>query len=53
MTAAMPEFLNFEEEPERMFFAAQGMVMTAANELTRFSHSTGSEKERQDRRRAA
>jgi hypothetical protein len=36
MTAAMPEFLNFEGEPERKFFTAQGVVMTVANELTRF-----------------
>lgn len=36
MTAAMPEFLNFEDEPERKFFTAQGVVMTVANELTRF-----------------
>lgn len=37
MTAAMPEFMNFKDEPERKFFAAQGVVMTVANELTRFS----------------
>lgn len=36
MTAAMPEFLNFEDEAKRKFFIAQGLVMTAANELTRF-----------------
>ncbi len=36
MTAAMPEFLNFKDEPERKFFTAQSVVMTVANELTRF-----------------
>lgn len=36
MTASMPKFMNFEEEPERKFFTAQGIVITAANELTDF-----------------
>ena len=36
MTAAMPEFMNFQHDPERKFFTAQSIVMTAANELTRF-----------------
>lgn len=49
MTAAMPEFLNFEGEPERKFFAAQGMVMTVANQLTQFS----GEEEPKERRLAA
>jgi len=37
MTAAMPEFLNFEGEPERKFFTAQGMGLMVANQLTQFS----------------
>ena len=36
MTAAMPEFLNFKNEPERNFFIAQGVLITVTNELTRF-----------------
>jgi hypothetical protein len=36
MTAAMPEFLNFEDEPQRKFFTTQGVLITVANELTRF-----------------
>jgi hypothetical protein len=51
MTAAMPEFLNFEKNPERKFFIAQGMLMTVANELTRFPET--SEDEWKGRRRAA
>lgn len=51
MTAAMPEFLHFRREPERKFFIAQGMLMTLANELTRFPKM--SEDERGKRRRAA
>jgi hypothetical protein len=38
MTTAIPKFLNFEDEPERRFFTAQGIVMTLTNELTRFPH---------------
>ena len=50
MTAAMPEFLNFEHEPERKFFTTQGVLITAANELTRFPKTSDEWKER---RRAA
>jgi hypothetical protein len=46
ITAAMPEFLNFEREPERKFFTAQGVVMTVANELTRFPRENQDERER-------
>ena len=49
MTAAMPEFLNFEGEAEQKFFTAQGMVMTVANQLTQFS----GEEEPKERRLAA
>jgi len=51
MTAAIPKFLNFEDEPERKFFTAQGIVITVANELTRFPQ--GKEFERRKRRFAA
>ena len=36
MTVAMPEFLNFEDEPQQKFFTTQGALITVANELTRF-----------------
>ena len=36
MTATMPEFLAFKEENERKFFLAQGAMITAISELTRF-----------------
>ena len=51
MTAAMPEFLNFEDEPQRKFFTTQGVLITVANELTRFPKT--SDDERKERRRAA
>jgi len=51
MTAAMPEFLNFEDQPQRKFFTAQGVLMTVANELTRFPKT--SDEEWKERRRAA
>lgn len=51
MTAAMPEFLNFESERERKFFIAQGVLITVANELTRIPRP--SEVEWKRRRRAA
>ena len=50
MTAAMPEFLNFKDEPQRKFFATQGLLITVANELTRFPKTSDEWKER---RRAA
>jgi hypothetical protein len=36
MTATMPEFLAFKDEDERNFFLAQGAVICAISELTRF-----------------
>ena len=51
MTAAMPEFLNFEDEPQRKFFTTQGLLITVANELTQFPEA--SEGEWKERRRAA
>jgi len=51
MTAAMPEFLNFEHEPQRKFFTTQGLLITVANELTQFPKMSNDE--RKERRRAA
>lgn len=50
MTATMPEFLAFKDEPQKNFFVLQGIVTTAANELTQFPERHHPEKER---RRAA
>ncbi len=36
MTATMPEFLGFKDEPQRKFFRAQGALITAVAELTEF-----------------
>ena len=36
MSAAMPEFFDFEDEHEKKFFLAQGAVITAVRELTEF-----------------
>ncbi len=51
MTAAMPEFLNFEDEPQQKFFTTQGVLITVANELTQFPEAD--EDEWKERRRAA
>jgi hypothetical protein len=50
MAAAMPEFLNFEDEPQQKFFTAQGVLLTVTNELTDFPDTDERTKER---RRAA
>ena len=44
MTATMPEFLAFQKDPERKFFLAQGVLITAARELTQFPNKAGTEK---------
>jgi hypothetical protein len=36
MTATMPEFLAFKDEPEKKFFLAQGALITAVGEVTQF-----------------
>jgi len=51
MSAAIPEFLNFKHEPERKFFTAQGVLITAASELTKFPKTSADEWK--ERRRAA
>jgi hypothetical protein len=50
MTAAMPKFLNFEDEPQRRFFTTQGVLITVASELTQFPKR---DDELNERRRAA
>ena len=34
MTATMPEFLAFKDESEKKFFQAQGVILSAATQLT-------------------
>ena len=36
MTASLPEFLAFKNEQERKFFLAEGAMIAAVTELTRF-----------------
>jgi hypothetical protein len=40
MTATMPEFLAFKDEDEKKFFLAEGAMITAISELTRFPEKT-------------
>jgi Na+/proline symporter len=49
MTATLPEFLAFKEEGERKFFLAEGAVITAISQLSRFPEKT----RRAERRYAA
>ncbi len=46
MTAAMPGFFAFQSEPQKNFFVAQGLLTTAANELTQFPERPHPGKER-------
>ncbi|HLZ43738.1 MAG TPA: hypothetical protein VKQ11_22420 [Candidatus Sulfotelmatobacter sp.] len=46
MVATMPEFLGFKDEPQKKFFITQGVLITAANELTQFPESRRRAKER-------
>jgi hypothetical protein len=48
MTATMPEFLAFKDAPQKNFFVVQGVITTAANELTQFPerHRPGKERGR-------
>ncbi|MCU1272036.1 MAG: hypothetical protein JWN74_3330 [Acidobacteriaceae bacterium] len=46
MTAAMPEFLAFEDDHEKKFFLAQGAMITAVRELTKFSRPSLAERTR-------
>lgn len=47
MSASMPEFLAFKNEPEKKFFVAQGMLLSAATALSRFP-----EKQKRSERRS-
>ena len=53
MTATIPEFFAFEDDSERNFFLAQGVLITAANELTKFPEKVRPEEKRMRRLRAA
>ena len=52
-TALMPKLLWFDDETEQIFFVAQGAVMTAANQVTRFQPSPNRKRERRFGRRVA
>jgi hypothetical protein len=49
MTATMPDFLAFQHDEERKFFIADGILISAVNELTRVPGRT----RRAERNRAA
>jgi hypothetical protein len=51
ITAAMPELLDFKDEPQRKFFTTQGVLITVANEMTRFPKA--SDYRLKERRRVA
>ncbi len=54
MAATMPEFLAFEDDAEKSFFTAQGLVITAANQVTQFPEKPEKhERPKEWRRRAA
>ncbi|MBV9182557.1 MAG: hypothetical protein JO356_14695 [Acidobacteria bacterium] len=40
MTATLPEFFAFKDEHERKFFLAEGAIMAAVTELTKFPEKT-------------
>jgi hypothetical protein len=50
MVATMPEFLAFKDEPQKKFFLAQGALIAASSELTKFP---GNPRRRKERARAA
>ena len=53
MTATMPEFLAFKEEPEKKFFLAQGALITGIAEVTQFPDKPQRAEKRTKRLRAA
>lgn len=53
MTALMPEVLWFNEDAEKRFFVAQGAVMTAVNQVTRFPKGPDVPEKHRVRRRVA
>ena len=46
MTATMPDFLSFNDDPEKKFFMAEGALIAAGNELTQFPERSPRRKER-------
>lgn len=46
MTATMPDFLAFNDDPEKKFFTAEGALIAASNELTQFPDQSPRRKER-------
>jgi hypothetical protein len=53
MMAMMPEFLGFDDEPEKKVFVAQGVALTALSELTDFPEEPESIERSRTRARAA
>jgi hypothetical protein len=53
MIATMPEFLAFREDSEKRFFLAQGVLITAATELTQFPEKVRRTEKRTTRLSAA
>lgn len=53
MTASMPAFLAFKDEPEKSFFLAQGMLISAATALSQFPEKPARPERRSWWRRAA
>jgi hypothetical protein len=43
ITAMMPEFMDFEEAPEKAFFRSQALLLTAVTGLTDFGRGRGYE----------
>lgn len=53
MFATMPEFVAFQDEPEKRFFLLQGAVTTVIAEITRFPEVRGPKENRSLSREAA
>ena len=53
MVATMPDFLGFDDEPEKKVFLAQGLAFTVLSELTDFPEKPGSVEKSRTRPRAA
>jgi hypothetical protein len=53
MMATMPDFLGFDDEPEKKVFLAQGIALTVLSELTDFREEPESVKRSRTRARAA
>ncbi len=52
MSAAMPEFFDFEDQREKKFFLAEGAMITAVRELTAFDRRGRVEEKLRSRRAA-